>query len=253
MGFFVMDTGSDMREEPCARGDVSDEISDDGRVDRRAGFLGFVAHEVRNPLSTALWTAELLARMSPEDRAGARGEKLSGMCLRSLGRVRQLVEDHFLCERLDVQGIPLHVEALGVREVAESATARPPPGSGPITVDVPPDLAVEADRVLLERALESLVAIAGRDAAPVRIAVRDDGERLAFVVSGQAPEGASMEDPTKGSPSDPKGRSLALPVARRVAAAHGGTLAAADGGWILSLPRSSQRGARPPNPDPSQP
>jgi len=76
--------------------------SEEGRGD----YLGFVAHEVRNPLSTALWSAELLARMAPEERAGARGEKLTQMCLRSLGRVRQLVEDHFLCERLDVNGIP---------------------------------------------------------------------------------------------------------------------------------------------------
>ena len=72
--------------------------------DVRGDHLGFVAHEVRNPLSTALWSAELLARMTPEERGGARGEKLTAMCLRSLGRVRQLVEDHFLCERLDAGG-----------------------------------------------------------------------------------------------------------------------------------------------------
>ena len=36
--------------------------------EERSGYLGFVAHEVRNPLSTALWSAELLARMSPAER-----------------------------------------------------------------------------------------------------------------------------------------------------------------------------------------
>ena len=240
-----MDTGGDMREEPSAERHVSDDTSDEGRPGRRAGFLGFVAHEVRNPLSTALWTAELLSRMTAEERAGARGEKLSGICVRSLARVRQLVEDHFLCERLDAESIPVRLEALGAREVAESATSRRPPGAGPVEIDVPPDLAVEADRTLLERALESLVAVAGREAAPVRIASREDGEMALLVVAGQAPDGAAMEDPVKGSPSDPTGRSLALPVVRRIAAALGGTLAAAAEGWILSLPRASVPRARP--------
>ncbi len=240
-----MDTDSDMREEPSAEHHVSDEHSDDGRGERRAGFLGFIAHEVRNPLSTALWTAELLSRMSAEDRGGARGEKLSGMCLRSLSRVRQLVEDHLLCERLDAEGIPVRTEALGAREVIDSATARRPTGSGPLTVDVPSDVVVEADRILLERAFESLVAVAGREDAPVHIAVREDGEKTAFVIAGQKADGAAMEDPSKGSPPDPKGRSLALPVARRIAVALGGTLSADDDGWILSLPRAGLGGARP--------
>lgn len=239
-----MDTGSDMRDEPPADGHVSDETSEDERVEQRAGFLGFVAHEVRNPLSTALWTAELLSRMSAEDRGGARGEKLSGMCLRSLARVRQLVEDHFLCERLDVDGIALRIESLCAREVIESAIARRPPDSGPVHVDAPPGLAIETDRALLERAIESLVAVAGRDAVPVHVAARQEGEGTSFVVAGQAPDRAAIEDPTKGSPGDPKGRSLALPVARRIAAALGGTLAAADDGWILSLPRTNLAGAR---------
>ena len=94
--------------------------------ERRSGYLGFVAHEVRNPLSTALWTAELLTRMSPEERGGARGDKLSAMCLRSLSRVRQIVEDHFLCERLDVAGIPVRAETLVLGEVIDTLLDRRP-------------------------------------------------------------------------------------------------------------------------------
>jgi len=67
----------------------------------RPSHLGFVAHEIRNPMSTALWTAELLGRMSPAERAGDRGDKLTSLCFRSLTKVRLLVEDHLLCERLD--------------------------------------------------------------------------------------------------------------------------------------------------------
>src|SRR5512138_4007437 len=105
-------------------------------AERRGGYLGFVAHEVRNPLSTALWSAELLARMSPEERGGARGDKLSAMCLRSLSRVRQLVEDHFLCERLDVAGIPVRLESFSLREVIDGVVERRPPDAPPVEVDV---------------------------------------------------------------------------------------------------------------------
>src|SRR5512144_880418 len=68
------------------RPDASRPSPEDGR----GSHLGFVAHEIRNPLSTALWTAELLVRMPAEERGGARGDKLTAMCLRSIARVRQL-------------------------------------------------------------------------------------------------------------------------------------------------------------------
>src|SRR5512138_3351020 len=107
-------------------------------AERRRAFLGFVAHEVRNPLSTALWSAELLGRISAEERGGARGEKLSAMCLRSIARVRQLVEDHFLCERLDAGGIAVRPEAIGIREAADAALERKPADVGDVAVEIEP-------------------------------------------------------------------------------------------------------------------
>ena len=117
------------REEPGQRETATGQNRPDAN-ERRSGYLGFVAHEVRNPLSTALWTAELLTRMSPEERGGARGDKLSAMCLRSLSRVRQLIEDHFLCERLDVAGIPVRAESLIIGEVIDGLL-RPASGRRP--------------------------------------------------------------------------------------------------------------------------
>ena len=42
---------------------------------KRGKYLGFVAHEIKNPLATALWSSDLLKRMGPEDRSGERAEK----------------------------------------------------------------------------------------------------------------------------------------------------------------------------------
>lgn len=214
----------------------------------RSGYLGFVAHEVRNPLSTALWTAELLTRMSPEERGGARGDKLSAMCLRSLSRVRQLIEDHFLCERLDVAGIPVRAEPLRVGELIDGLLERRAADAPTVSVELDEPLAVAADRTLLERAVEALLAVAGSEGTPVRVVVRPDGEgRVSLWFSGHAPGPTGLEDPRKGSPSDPKGRALALPVARRVAAVLRGTLAVSEGGYVLTLPRAAYTAA-PPDP-----
>lgn len=206
--------------------------------ERRSGYLGFVAHEVRNPLSTALWTAELLTRMSAEERGGARGDKLSAMCLRSLSRVRQLIEDHFLCERLDVGGIPVRAEQLVVGEVIDGLLERRPAGSPPVSVELDGPIIAAVDRSLLERVIESLLATVATDDAPARVVARADAERVELAFYGHLPLQASLEDPRKGSPSDPKGRALALPVARRAAAALGGTLAMSEDHYVLTLPRA---------------
>jgi signal transduction histidine kinase len=229
---------------------VTDGRGDDAK--RRGGFLGFIAHEVRNPLSTALWSAELLTRMSAEERGGARGEKLSGMCLRSIARVRQLVEDHLLCERLDAGGLPLRVEAIPVREVMEALNAHPPAAAGAITLEGSDEVEVPADRNLLGRALDALVAVAGREGSPVRLTIKPGEEGVEIAVAGNASAaGATAEDPVKGAPSDPGGRALALPLVRRIAGALGGTLSITDVGFLLFLPRARAHVAGPePSPRP---
>lgn len=213
---------------------------------RRASYLGFVAHEVRNPLSTALWTAELLARMSAEERGGARGEKLSAMCLRSLSRVRQLVEDHFLCERLDAGGLPMRLEALALAEVLEAVMARKPIEPAQLQARLEGPVALDVDRGLTERVVEALVAAAGRSGGPVELAARTDGATAELRVRGEPPAADALEDPRKGSAPDPKGRALSLAVARRAAGVLGGGLTIQDGAFVLTLPAA---GDTPPVPE----
>lgn len=219
--------------------------SDDAGAPKRGAFLGFVAHEVRNPLSTALWSAELLARLSAEERGGARGEKLVGMCLRSIGRVRQLVEDHFLCERLDVGGLTIKVEPVLARELAEMLRERAAREPGELTLDLPEELAVLGDRLLVDRALDAVIGAAARDGAPVRVSARAAGAMVTFHVSGAPPLADALRDPVKGAPSDPRGRALGLAVARRIADALDGALDASSEGYTLSLPRADEYAARP--------
>lgn len=219
--------------------DPSDEAPPAEEAEDRPGqgrerHLGFVAHEIRNPLSTALWTAELLARIPEAERGGARGEKLAAMCLRSVSKVRILLEDHLLCERLDTGAYPVRPERLTVAEVLESAQERLPSSFPGVAPELPEGIAVEADRLLFQRALEGLLALAVADGRPVRLVARAAGERVELRFPGAPP--GQLDDPQKGSPSDQRGRALTLPATRRIAAALGGALSVGPEGFLLSIP-----------------
>lgn len=205
-----------------------------GATGDRSSHLSYVAHEIRNPLSTALWTSELLARLTPEERGGARGEKLAAICLRSVGRVRLLVEDHLLCERLDAGGYPIRVDTVPLQEVLAGALARWPAGAGGLTLPPEQGLQARADRALLERALDGLLAAAAAEESPVEVEASVRHGRLEIRVTGARP--VPLQDPGRGAPSEQRGRSLAIPMARRVAEALGGSLAVEDGGYLLSIP-----------------
>ncbi|MFO0581377.1 MAG: histidine kinase dimerization/phospho-acceptor domain-containing protein [Anaeromyxobacter sp.] len=210
--------------------------SDEEEAGQRAGKLGFVAHEVRNPLSTALWTAELLSRMSAADRGGARGEKMADMMLRALGRVRQLVEDHFLTERLDVGGIPNRPEPLAVGPALEAAAGRRAADLGAVSFEAAEGLAVLVDKVLLDRLLDLLVAGAAGEGTATTVTARRDGPVVRVRFCGRPVAAEVLADPVKGSPSDMKGRALSLPLARRVAVALGGELRVVEGALEVALP-----------------
>jgi hypothetical protein len=199
----------------------------------RGGHLGFVAHEVRNPLSTATWSAELLARLGPEERAGERGLKLASLGARALGRIQVLVEDHLLCERLDAGGYPLRLEPVELAPLLAAVILRLRLEPAPI-LQLAPGLAGRGDRALLERAIEGVVAVAGRAGAQVRVCGELADGWVGLAVQGAPVEG--LEDPSRGSPSDPAGRALSLPMARRVAAVHGGALTADGEGYHLRFP-----------------
>jgi K+-sensing histidine kinase KdpD len=228
---------TDGKTEGAAPGVGADGVRTRTAADEaRSSHLGFVAHEIRNPLSTALWTSELLSRMQEADRGGARGEKLVGMCLRSLQRVRQLLEDHLLIERIDAGHYPVRPEELPLVDAVVAADGRRTAPVEPVDLAVPGSLCALADRALLARVLDTLLEAAGVGGARVRVEGSAGGGELKVTVRGAPADPSQLDDPTKGSPSDTRGRALALPAARRAAERMGGRLAAREGAWELVLP-----------------
>jgi signal transduction histidine kinase len=201
--------------------------------DEKASQLAFVAHEIRNPLSTALWSAELLSRMTPEERGGARGEKLSRMSLRALTRLRRLVEDHLLMARLDVGGIPLELEEIPARELFPGAAAI---GAASLELELESGLSAIADPSLGRRIVEGLLLTAARGGVDVRVTGTRKGKLARFRIEGAPATPADLADPKRGDPGDTRGAALAVPAARRACALLGGSVGIDGGAWILELP-----------------
>lgn len=202
--------------------------------EERASYLGFVAHEVRTPLSTALWSVELLGRIPPEERGGARGEKLYATCHRALERLRHLVEDHLLSERLDVGGLPIHPQAVPLGELVSAAAKRARIGSW--RADLGGDPLVLADRTAAEHAIEGAMAAAARGGAAVEVQAQLVEGRVVLRILGAEPPSRALEDPPRGAEPFDRARPLALSMARRAAAAAGGRLAVEGGAYLLELP-----------------
>jgi signal transduction histidine kinase len=213
-------------------------IGVDATAESRASHLGFVAHEIRNPLSTALWTAELLGRMEASERAGQRGEKLAGMCLRSLQRVRNLVEDHLLAERLDTGLYPVRPEPTTLVDAVVASEGRRGSAEQPMELSIAPGLTVLADRALLGRLIDSLLDVARQGVSAIRVAGASADGEASLTVRGALADPRLLDDPLKGASSDTRGRSLALPAARRIAVRMGGRLEVMDGAWVLTLPEA---------------
>src|ERR1700730_17695951 len=88
---------------------------------KRGKYLGFVAHEIKNPLATALWSCDLLKRMDAADRGSERAQKMIDVSLRALRRMRRLVDDFFTIERLLEEGYELKRERVSLKDLVEPA------------------------------------------------------------------------------------------------------------------------------------
>jgi signal transduction histidine kinase len=200
-------------------------------------MLAGIAHEVRNPLGGL----ELFAGLLREALAG-QPERLAEVARieRELGYLRNVVTDFLEYARRprpELERVPLR-ELLA--EVVEVAGA----GSTAVSLEVPPELAVRADRAQLRRALMNLV----------RNAVAAAGPQGRVLLAAQAEAGGvvcEVRDSGPGVPAElrarifepffttrEKGTGLGLAFVAEIARDHGGDItvdAAPDGGALFRL------------------
>jgi two-component system OmpR family sensor kinase len=204
-------------------------------------LLANVSHELRTPLARIRVALEL----ANEGDAVLARESLSDIA-EDLGELERLVDDVLTTARLDFTATqtpgatpPLRRERVETRALVDKAAARFRSARPEHTLDVAMDATLpelEADPVLLRRALDNLLDNAGKYSEPhttVRLRARHSGDGVEVEVAdeGIGIDAKDMEhlftpffrsDRSRARRSGGVGLGLAL--ARRIVVAHGGSL-----------------------------
>ncbi|MFP2930836.1 ATP-binding protein, partial [Pyxidicoccus sp. 3LG] len=236
-------TGLRRRDELGEVAEAFDEMA--GRITHllrsQRELLANVSHELRTPLARIRVALDLAAE---GDSATAR-EMLTDIT-EDLSELERLVEDVLTTARLDLVTVgagtgapPLRVERVDARALVDKAAHRfrsNRPGH-PLEVSADAELpALDADPVLLRRALDNLLDNAGKysePGTPVRLRARRAEAGLQFEVVDEGIGIDAADLPRIGTPFFRTDRSrarrtggvgLGLALARRIVDAHGGTL-----------------------------
>lgn len=199
-----------------------------------AQHLGFIAHELRNPLGAA-WTALAILRQVLTEPPGRALQFLE----RSLAQLRQLVDQVLIAGRLeadvDPEYQPVRLDDL-MRDVELDSAAEAESRRVTLAVDVAENLACEADRRLLFSALTNLVRNAVKFSAPggtVTVRIRADHGQIVVEVQdacgGLPPDaGTTLFEPFVQRGTDRTGLGLGLAIVKQAIEAHRGQVAVRD-------------------------
>jgi signal transduction histidine kinase len=145
-------------------------------------------------------------------------------------RLRRLLEELLDLSRLDAQGVTVEPKPLGLARALGEIVSEALPTGATVEFDVPDDVSVVADRLVLDRVVSNLLINAVRyGAEPItlsakvgdaflRITVEDSGEGVSDDVRPR------LFEPFARTDSANVGSGLGLAIARAYARAHGGDL-----------------------------
>jgi signal transduction histidine kinase len=194
----------------------------------KANFVAIASHELRTPATSVYGVLTTLATRADELDDDLKHELLR-IGVEQGERLRRLLEELLDLSRLDSRGVRVSPEPLVLRAALEEIAEAALPPDAKVDVTVPADLAVVADRLVLDRVLSNLLINAVRyGAAPitvsadsrdthVRITVEDCGEGVPEELRGRLFERFARGETASGS-------GLGLAIARAYARAHGGDL-----------------------------
>jgi signal transduction histidine kinase len=209
---------------------------------KRGKYLGFVAHEIKNPLATALWSCDLLKRMDSVDRVGERAEKMIDVSIRALRRMRRLIDDFFTIERLLEHGYDLKRERLKLTDLVGSAlqalTEKDGIASDGWVLEIG-DGETVGDGDMLRRAVRAVIEHMARSSPNPRLSLtsRANGRHTELFIRAENPPAPLVPlDPEDRPTGDPTGAVLGFALASRILASQDGKLEERDGGLCLVLP-----------------
>jgi signal transduction histidine kinase len=215
---------------------VSQYVNDrDAELQRQgAEHMGFIAHEIRNPLSSVTMAFRLLQK-GPLASGGRAVELLK----RNLQRMLDVIDNALLHASLNM-GVELRPEAVALQKLLAELEldygAEAEAKGIEVVATVPPGLVIQADARLLNSALSNLLKNALKFSKPntqIQLRARvEDGQVLIEVEDscGGLPPGSVEElfKPLVQRGKDQTGFGLGLSISQQAAQAHNGRLQVRD-------------------------
>ena len=209
-------------------------------------FSADASHELKTPLARLKMELEVaLKEAEPESKEQVTYSNL----LDEMARLSGIVDKLTLLSSSDAGKLELSLEAVNVSEMLENVVedCEALSGGGRLERRIAGDICIEADRVLLEQALQNLCGNAlkyGDSSGVVRVSLSEEGslKRIEIANEGEAIPGAEWERLFERfyqrdlSRSDRVGGvGLGLSLSREIARAHGGDLklVRSDGVWTV--------------------
>lgn len=198
-------------------------------------YFGFIAHEIRNPLGSALLAAHVLQR-----RPGAKDDVTVARLVRNLAALRDLVDNSLISVRiqelghnrsLDVVDIALRDLVLEVRDDLSGDTEEKA-----ISVGVDGEAALQGDPRLIRSAVTNLLRNAAkytRRGGKIDVRIRSDHDLASIEIEdecGGLPDGKTEElfTPFVQRGGDRSGFGLGLAITKDAVEAHRGTVQASN-------------------------
>jgi len=197
----------------------------------QARYIGFITHELRNPLTVATVAATQLRRLVTSLAAGRALDLLD----RSLHRIRDLTDRILLTERFEAGEVQTHPEDVSLGTIIDQAllSARENARAKGIDVLVECDgaLLLRVDLELAAAAVQNVVdnAVKFTDSGRVEITVKEQGASVVVHVRDTC-RGIPAEDllrvfqPFQRGRTGKLGTGLGLAIAKRAVESHGGSI-----------------------------
>jgi signal transduction histidine kinase len=212
----------------------------------RTNFVAFASHELRTPATSVLGVLATLHGRGDELSEGQR-RQLVEIGHEQGERLARLLEQRLDLSRLDARAVALKPRPLVLRSLLAETVSNSAVDPDTVRLEVPDDLAIVADPLVLERVVSNLLVNAARHGSPpVVVAAEQCDEHVQISVEDGGPgipdELQSRMFERFGRGDDAQSSGLGLTIARAYAHAHHGDLIyqprARGTRFELILPRS---------------
>ena len=193
----------------------------------KSNFVAIASHELRTPASAVYGVLSTLAGrndLSPETSQG-----LIQMGYEQAERMRRLIEQLLDLSQLDSRRVSVEPKPLVLHSVLSELVEAAVPRHADVRLEVPRDLAVVADPLVLDRVVSNLLLNATRYGEPPIVVAAERSDRHLMIAVEDSGAGIAEELQPRlfqrfARGEDARGTGLGLTIARAYARAHGGDL-----------------------------